>query len=85
MFDVKETTSFKIIRQMTDHIWGEDQGLSDDDVVAINKLFSSRGHTWEALMNGSMTDATALENCIEAVIDNSDLISIATQVASEYR
>lgn len=85
MFDVKETTSYKIIRQMTDHIWGEDQDISDDDVVAISKLFTSRGNTWEALMNGSMTDATALEKCIEAVIDNSDLINIASQVASEYR
>jgi len=79
---VKDTTAYKIIRQMTDHIWGSDEELEDEDVVAICRLFTHRGGLWQSLMDGAMNDAIRLEKAIESVVKYRQVASIAARVAT---
>ena len=82
---IKDTTAYKIIRQVTDHIWGSDEELSDEKVAAICRLYAGRGASWEALMNGSMDSAVQLEHCIEAVVKFTRNGRIASRVARSTR
>ncbi len=74
---VKDTTAYKIIRQMTDHIWGSEESLPDDAVLAICRLFTARHGSWESLMDGSMDDAVLLEEAISSVVKYRQVNKIA--------
>ncbi len=65
---------------MTDHIWGSDQELSDKQVIAICRLYSGHGFSWQALMDGSMDCAVHLEECIESVIKYEKIHTIASRL-----
>ncbi len=65
---VKDTTAFRVMRQITDHTWGSDVDLSDDDVVYVCRSFSSFGGTWEALLGGDMRSIEALEKAIDSLV-----------------
>ncbi len=81
---VKNTVAYKIIRQMTDHIWGSDEELEDSDVIAILQLFQSRNQSWQALINGSMDSAVELEECIEIVIKSKREDRLVSRVAQGH-
>lgn len=86
---IKDTTAYKIIRQMTDHIYGSDEKYEDSDIVAICRLFGKRQGSWEALMGGSMDDAVRLEDAIGSVIKyrRGEIVAakIATSLANRVR
>ncbi len=83
-FSVKDTTAYKIVRQMVDHIWGSDQELSEIQFAAVCRLFKIRGNDWKDLMDGSMDTAVRLEECIEAVIKYEKTMKTAFAVASKF-
>lgn len=62
---VKDTVAYRIIRQITDHTWGSDQDLSDEDVVLVCRSFSARGGLWESLLGGDMGCVARLEAAID--------------------
>lgn len=80
---VRDTTAYKIIRQMTDHIWGADEKLDDETVLAICRLFASRGGEWESLVSGSMEEAVRLEEAIGAVVRFKRNGRVAARVAAK--
>jgi len=82
--NIKDTTAYKVVRQMVDHIWGSDQELLDEQFVAIYKLFKIRGNDWKDLMDGSMDSAVHLEECIEAVLKYKKIEKIALAVATKF-
>ena len=65
---VKDTAAYRIIRQVTDHTWGSDSDLSDDDVVFICRTFSSHGGSWESLLSGDMNSVGILEKSIDELM-----------------
>lgn len=65
---VKDTVAFRIIRQVTDHTWGPEMELSDEDIVHVCRSFSSRGGLWESLLGGDMGCVAHLENAIDDLI-----------------
>lgn len=65
---VKDTVAFRVIRQITDHTWGSEFDLSDEDVVRICRTFSSRGGLWESLLGGDMTCVGILEKSIDELL-----------------
>ncbi len=65
---VKDTTAYHIIRQITDHIWGSDEDLSDEDILTICHDFMKTGGYWESLIDGSMKDVLRLEESIEKFV-----------------
>jgi hypothetical protein len=66
---IKDTTAYKITRQMMDHIYGEDEKISSDEFVVIFNIYMNRGGTWEGIMAGDMKNAKILEDILEAFIN----------------
>ena len=69
MTDIKDTTAYTIVRQMMDHIYGDDEKLSSEDFGAIFKMYLGRGGSWEGIMDGSMKDVKTLENVLQAFVN----------------
>lgn len=65
---VKDTAAFRIIRQVTDHVWGSETDLDDDDVVLICRSFWGRGGSWESLLSGDMKSVGHLEEAIDELV-----------------
>lgn len=65
---VKDTVAYRIIRQVTDHTWGSEFDLSDEDVVFICRSFSASGGLWESLLGGDLKCVGVLEKCIDSLI-----------------
>ncbi len=78
---VKDTVAYKIVRQITDHVYGSDTKLSNEDFVRIFHDYRVRGGSWERLMNGDMGCVKIIEDSIDAFMDNRRLASIASKVA----
>lgn len=78
---VKDTTAYKIVRQITDHVYGPDTKLSNEDFVKIFHDYGSRGGSWERLMGGDMGCVKIIEDAIDAFMNNRRLASIASRVA----
>jgi hypothetical protein len=83
---VKDTTAYKIVRQITDHVYGPDTKLSNEDFVRLFRDYGARGGSWERLMGGDMGCVKILEDTIDAFMDNRRVASIASRVAAaKYR
>ena len=65
---VKDTAAYRVIRQITDHTWGSETDLSDQDVVTLCRSFWSRGGSWEALFGGDMASVVHLEGAIDDLV-----------------
>ncbi len=65
---VKDTAAYRVIRQITDHTWGSDSDLSDDDVISVCRSFQARGGSWEALLGGDMASVVHLEHSIDELM-----------------
>jgi hypothetical protein len=65
---VQDTAAYQIIRQVTDHTWGSEMELSDDDIITIYHSFRELGGSWEALMGGDMSSVKKLEDSIDALV-----------------
>jgi hypothetical protein len=81
---VKDTTAYKIVRQIADHIYGSDEKLSNSDFISIYHNFVESGGSWEGLINGDMGSVKILEDSLAAFIDERRLHKIATNVASYW-
>jgi hypothetical protein len=83
---VKDTTAFKIVRQITDHVYGPDTEISDDDFVNLFRSYGSKGGSWERLMAGDIKCVKIIEEVIDGFMNNRKLVSVATRVAQKkYR
>lgn len=83
---VKDTTAYKIVRQITDHVYGPDTKLSNEDFVKIFHDYAARGGSWERLMDGDMRCVKIVEDTIDAFLQSRRIASIATRVAAaKYR
>ncbi len=65
---VKDTAAYRIIRQITDHVWGSETDLDDDDVVGVCLSFWRRGGSWESLLSGDMRSFGHLEEAIDELV-----------------
>lgn len=83
---VKDTTAYKIVRQITDHVYGPDTKISNEEFVKIFHDYASRGGSWERLMDGDMGCVKIIEDSIDAFVSGRRMASIAVRVAStQYR
>lgn len=69
MTGIKDTTAYKIVRQIMDHVYGEDEKLSSKDFVAIFKIYLNRGGSWEGLMDGDMRNVKIIEDVLQAFVN----------------
>ncbi len=78
---VKDTTAYKIVRQIADHVYGPDEKLSGEEFVQIYHEYGRRGGSWERLMDGDMGCVKIIEDSIDTFIQNRRLGRIAARVA----
>ena len=78
---IKDTTAYAISRQVMDHVYGEDEELSEQDFSYVSRDFKRRGGSWESLMAGDMRSVEALEAALESLVTMRRLMTIATRIA----
>lgn len=66
---VKDTTAYKIIRQLLDHIYGSDVELNDEDFLHIYATYMRLGGTWEGMIRGSMPCFDLLVSLLDSYMD----------------
>lgn len=66
---VKDTTAYKITRQVMDHVYGEDEKMSSDEFVAVFHMYLGRQGTWQGIMDGDMKNVKILEDVLEAFVN----------------
>jgi hypothetical protein len=83
---VKDTVAYKIVRQITDHVYGPDTKISNEEFVKLFHDIAARGGSWERLMGGDMGCVKIIEDAIDAFMETRRTASIATRVAAaKYR
>lgn len=78
---VKSTTAYIISRQIMDHIYGEDEELSDEDFSYVSSEFRRRAGSWESLTKGDMRSVKALEDSLASLVNTRRLVAIASRIA----
>ena len=58
--------SHRIIRQLVDHLLGEDFITEDIDFESVRLVFRQKGGSWEGFMNGDMKNNKLLEDIVSA-------------------
>jgi hypothetical protein len=71
---VKDTSAWRIVRQLINHSWGADQELDENEFLNICSNFYHNGGSWELLLDGDMSHVSILETCIEASINNNSIV-----------
>jgi len=80
--DVKDTTAYKIARQIMDHIYGDDEDMSNEDFVGLYHDFLRRGGSWKSLMDGDMRSVKFIEDALESLVKSRGLGKIATRIST---
>ena len=78
---VKDTTAYKIVRQIADHVHGPDEKISGSEFVGIYRAFVLKGGSWEQLMAGDMGCVKMVEDSIDDFMEARKLRKIAFRVA----
>ena len=78
---VRDTAAYRIVRQITDHVYGPDEKVSDSDFIKIYEEYNSQGGSWEKLMAGDMGCVKIIEDAIDALMQNRRMATIAARVA----
>jgi hypothetical protein len=76
---ITNTTAYRVIREVVDHVFDPDTEIEDDDVIGICDIFRDLNGSWEMLMGGDMDEYQKLENAIESRLS---LNQMARQLAS---
>lgn len=79
---VKNTTAYKIVRQITDHIYGSDTKISSKEFVNIYKMYREAGGSWERLMAGDIGCVKIIEDVLEEFMEDRKISKIASKIAS---
>jgi len=62
----KETTAYRVIRQLIDHSWGVDVDVSSGLLTDICKTFYRLGGSWERLVDGDPKCFRILDSAINS-------------------
>jgi hypothetical protein len=78
---MEDTAAYRVVRQIVNHGWGNDEDISEEDLVQISGDFHARGGLWEDLMGGDITAVGLLEDAIGDLINRRNLIKIAKRIS----
>lgn len=81
---VKDTTAYTISRQIMDHIYGDDEEMSNEDFIGLYHDFHRRGGSWQALMDGDMRSVKIIEDALDCLVKSRGAGKIAARVASKF-
>jgi len=78
---VKDTTAYRIVRQIADHVYGPDEKISGKEFGEIYRSYLLGGGSWERLMDGDMGCVKIIEDVLESFMHGRSLKRIAFRVA----
>lgn len=81
-FSVKDTAAWRVVRQLIDHGWGQDEKLEDHEFLDLCSEFHQCGGSWEALMKGDSSCVEILENSIQFLFEERRIASIAAKISN---
>lgn len=79
----EDSVAFEILEQLADHIYGHE--LEEKDLVAINKLFVSRGGSWFNIVYGSKDDFSILEDCLNQYLNYVSILKVALRIVKDEK
>lgn len=68
MIDYKTTVAYKITRQLVDHVYGEDQKITDPNFYGICNIFFRSGGLWKSIVDGDIDHIVKLEKAIAIIV-----------------
>ncbi|OPZ37450.1 MAG: hypothetical protein BWY99_01869 [Synergistetes bacterium ADurb.BinA166] len=81
---MKDTTAYKVVRQIVDHVHGPDEKVSDGEMIDIHRAFGQAGGSWEALMAGDMGSVEILEDVLDAFMQLRRAQKVASRVSAAW-
>lgn len=78
-----ESIAFKILEQLSDHIYGHE--LQEYDLVAVDKLFQNRGGSWFNIISGSKDDFSILEDCLNQYLNYASILKVALRIVRDEK
>ena len=78
---IKQTTAYRVIRQVIDHTWGSDEELDDSDIVTVCKNFRDQKGSWKNLLDGEVESFNKLEKALTVFFHNREIYKIAYKIA----
>jgi len=82
---IKNTTAYRIVRQIIDHTRGHESKISDDDFLSIFENFYRKGGSWEKITSGSMHDVKLIEDSIDEFFNLAKLKKIAGVISGNVK
>jgi hypothetical protein len=65
---IRDAISFRIVRQILDHVYGSEQEMTDRDFVRLSRTFQSLGGRWEFVVRGDPGSFASLMDVIKAFV-----------------
>ncbi len=75
---IEETISYKIVRQIINHLYSSEVELSDELFLFIYRLFNKKGGSWVQLIDGDIENFTLLEELIKMVYSEKSKVTHGT-------
>ncbi len=66
---VRDTISYKIVRQILDHVYGDMIDLTDEDFLDIYNSYMKSGGSWQELLSGSISRFDQLKGLIKSWVE----------------
>lgn len=63
-FGYQDFAAYKVIQEILGHSWGIDDGVTEEELSNIMKLFELSGGSWEKLMDGDISQISILEQAM---------------------
>lgn len=77
---IRDTTAWRIIEQLLEHAWGEDD-MSDEQILSASLMFHKAGGSWKQLIEGDRAQIGILEECVGNALKADRLNKVAARVA----
>lgn len=81
---VKQTIAWRIVRQITDHVYGSDEKISSEEFLHVYRMFSGAGGSWEGLIRGDMKSVAILEGALDRFLRFRNTMRMASRVVRAF-
>lgn len=79
---LKRTTSYMIIDQIVNHVYGPDIKIDNNDLSLICLNFKKCGGSWESLIRGEVDQFRILEGILGLFIENEKMYRISFNISN---
>jgi len=78
---IRDTAAWHVMEQILKHVWGPNEELSDEEIVAVCKLFWKAEGSWREIMEGDPRHVGILEECVNNLLQARKIKKIALKIS----